>query len=54
MLDFLPFHFHIHPRYPAVVSESDVETTVGALSEEIVDNAIRALGREIGLTPSTQ
>jgi hypothetical protein len=45
---------YIHPRYPAVVSESDVETTVGALSEDVVDDAVRALGREIGVTPSTE
>lgn len=45
---------YIHPRYPTVISESDVVTTVGALTEDIVDDAVGELGREIGLAPSTQ
>jgi len=45
---------YVHPRYPTVISESDVVTTVGALTEEIVDDAVEELGREIGLTASTQ
>jgi hypothetical protein len=44
---------HIHPRYPTVISESDVVTTVGALTADIVDDAVTALGQEIGVTPST-
>jgi hypothetical protein len=40
---------YIHPRYPTVISASDVVTTVGALTEDIVDNAVLALGQEIGI-----
>ena len=45
---------YIHPRYPTVISESDVVTTVGALTADIVDDAVRELGQAIGLTPATQ
>ena|GEM_PF-6834082 len=45
---------YIHPRYPTVVSESDVVTTVGALKQDIVDDTVRALGQEIGVNPSRQ
>lgn len=40
---------YIHPRYPTVVSESDVVTTVGALTQEIVDDAVTELGQDIGV-----
>lgn len=40
---------YIHPRYPTVISEADVVTTVGALDEDVVDDAVLALGREIGI-----
>jgi hypothetical protein len=45
---------YIHPRYPTVISESDVATTVGALTETIVDDAVEELGREIGFASSKQ
>lgn len=45
----LPKQSYIHPRYPTVIAESDVVTTVGALTEDIVDNAVLELGQEIGI-----
>jgi mRNA interferase MazF len=46
----LPKQSFIHPRYPTVIAESDVVTTVGALTADIVDEAVLELGQEIGIT----
>lgn len=39
----------IDPRYPAAISEQNIVTTVGVLTETCVERAVNALAREIGI-----
>ncbi len=44
----LPKKSYVMPRYPTVISERDVVSSVGALSKGFVDDAAKELAREIG------
>lgn len=39
---------YVMPRYPTVISDQDIGSSVGALSKRFVDTVARELAREIG------
>lgn len=45
---------YIIPRYPTVLLETDVTHTVGALSQQVVDEAAMALTEAIGLASDSE